>query len=59
MNKQEIIDYLKQNLEIRLDFTAYDYGPVNRLEVRLLLEDQVISEYSTTVEPDSNEYNYD
>jgi hypothetical protein len=24
-----------------------------------LLEDQVISEYSTTVEPASNEYNYD
>ncbi len=58
MNKDEITQYLKDNLVIRADFQRYTYGGTNQLNIRLLLDDIVISECETTIDPteDKNYY---
>ena len=48
MNKQEIKDYLKQNLRV---YVTTDEGRLGRLELTVMLkfEDELINEHSTLI----------
>lgn len=43
MNTEELIDYLKKNLDIQVS-TNEEFGPVQVVKVELVLNDETISE---------------
>lgn len=50
MSKEELIEFLKESLEIRIDFhKAYSYWDNNEIKVELLINGEMISEYRTSV----------
>lgn len=56
MDKEQIIEFLKDNLSIEIDFNRWEYGGTNRLEVRLKIGDEVISKNSTYIDPTKERY---
>jgi hypothetical protein len=50
MNKSELIDFLKENLRIEIDFSeAHAYWDSSNIEVRLILDGDEISQSSVSV----------
>lgn len=53
MNKQELVDFLSDNLRINIMLETKCYSSTTYVKVQLLLEDQKISEDFFTI-PESN-----
>lgn len=46
MNKEELIKFLKENLEIELNLKTDGWNNTEDLEITLILDDEIISETS-------------
>jgi len=53
---EDVIKYLKENLEIEVEQLT-EFGPIETIKVKLVLDDKVISESNCTL-PESNERVY-
>ena len=51
MTKQELVEFLKENLTVGVDFRTYTYGGSNQLEVNIKLDGETICSETCTVEP--------
>ena len=51
MNKEELTQFLKENLSIDLSFRRYTYGGNNELELKVKLGGEEIYKTSVTVDP--------
>jgi hypothetical protein len=51
MTKDELVDYLKANLEIEVDFSRFNRMGTNCLTVKLKLDGEIITESYTYICP--------